>query len=72
VGLDFPLQVLNSTVDIEEKKEFLRELLRFRMQSDRSTVYGGKVYFMGKSRHQKVRRIEPKEIKSSDTELHLE
>ncbi len=72
VGLDFPLQVLNSKVDIEEKKEFLRELLRFRMQSDRSTVYGGRVYFMGKSRHQKVRRPEPKEIKSSDTELYLE
>ena len=72
VGLDFPLQVLNSPVRVEEKKAFLRELLRFRMQSDKSTVYGGKVYFMGKSRHQKVRASEPEDIKSPDSGLYLE
>lgn len=48
VGLDFPLEVLRSPVDLEEKVNFLKELVSMRLQSTDSNVYGGKVYFLNR------------------------
>jgi hypothetical protein len=48
IGLDFPLKVLKSQAEIDEKREFLRQLILLRMRSDRSTVFGGRVYFLGR------------------------
>lgn len=48
IGLDFPLRVLKSNADMEEKREFLRQLIHLRLRSDRSTVFGGRVYFLGR------------------------
>jgi hypothetical protein len=48
IGLDFPLRVLKSKADMDEKREFLRQLIHLRLRSDRSTVFGGRVYFLGK------------------------
>ena len=42
VGLDFPLKVLRSPDDLEEKINFLIELVRMRLQSSDSNVYGGR------------------------------
>jgi hypothetical protein len=49
IGLDFPLNVLKSSVGIEEKQGFLKDLIRLRLQSDDSTVFGGRVFYMGRS-----------------------
>ena len=72
VGLDFPLRVLNSSDDAEEKKLFLKELLRLRMQSDKSTVYGGKVYFMGRARRKYTKSSGLGERSFPDSGLYLE
>jgi len=49
VGLDYPVSVLSSNVDIEEKRSFLNDLIRMRLLSNRSMVFGGKVFYMGKT-----------------------
>jgi DNA-binding transcriptional ArsR family regulator len=72
VGLDFPLRVLNSSDDVEEKKLFLKELLRLRMQSDKSTVYGGKVYFMGRAHREHTKSTGFRDGYPSDSGLYLE
>ena len=49
IGLDFPMDVLRSSAGIEEKQGFLKDLIRLRLQSENSTVFGGRVFFMGRS-----------------------
>jgi hypothetical protein len=49
VGLNFPLTVLKSEAGRAEKTAFLKDLIRLRLQSDKSAVYGGRVYFLGDS-----------------------
>lgn len=49
IGLDFPLNVLRSSAGIEEKQDFLKDLIRLRLQSENSTVFGGRVFYMGRS-----------------------
>jgi hypothetical protein len=49
IGLDFPLDVLRSATGIEEKQGFLKDLIRLRLQSENSTVFGGRVFYMGRS-----------------------
>jgi hypothetical protein len=48
VGLDYPINVLRSNVEIEEKRSFLNDLIRMRLLSNRSMVFGGKVFYMGR------------------------
>lgn len=68
IGLDFPLRVLKSSADMEEKTEFLRQLIHLRLRSDRSTVFGGRVYFLGKlhSDLPKSAQNDPRDIISPD------
>lgn len=46
VGLDFPLEVLRSDDDLDEKKMFLKELIRLRFQKSGSNVHSGKVFIL--------------------------
>ncbi len=54
IGLDFPLDVLKSVAPVGEKKAFLKELVRMRLQSEKTAVYGRQVFFLGKSEREKI------------------
>jgi len=43
VGLDFPLEVLRAEASLEEKREFLKDLIRLRLETKRAHFSGGRV-----------------------------
>ena len=46
VNVDFPLTVLDSEIPAEEKESFLRELIAFREQANRTVFFEGTVYIL--------------------------
>jgi len=46
VNVDFPLSVLDSEIPIDEKESFLRELIAYREQANRTVFLEGKVYIL--------------------------
>ncbi|MBN1212450.1 MAG: hypothetical protein JXA92_07715 [candidate division Zixibacteria bacterium] len=46
VNVDFPLSVLDSEIPIEEKESFLRELIAYREQANRTVFLEGTVYIL--------------------------
>ena len=47
-SIDFPLSVLRSSIPVEEKEAFLRDLIAYREQSHKTTFFEGQVYFLNR------------------------
>jgi len=48
LNIDFPLSVLSSPIPIEEKQQFLRELILLRRRARRTSSYQGRIYLLNR------------------------